>query len=96
MRKAGLALRIGVALIGFTGAANADTVPLPRPAPLPKTGFATAAESAPRPPAPVSNSQKRRVRWRNSLGVSTSASDNVPASRLRTTAALAFGAMRTM
>ena len=57
MRKAGLALWIGVALMGFTGAANADTVPLPRPAPLPKTGLAAAAESAPRPPAAIAGAE---------------------------------------
>ena len=43
MRKASLALGIGVALVGFMGAAGADNVPLPRPAPLPKTGLAAAA-----------------------------------------------------
>ena len=57
MRKAGLALWIGVALMGFTGVANADTVPLPRPAPLPKTGLAAAAESAPRPPAAIAGAE---------------------------------------
>ena len=57
MRKAGLALWIGVALMGFTGAANADTVPLPRPAPLPKTGLAAPAESAPRPPAAIAGAE---------------------------------------
>ena len=53
MRKASLALGIGVALMGFMGAAGADNVPLPRPAPLPKTGLAAATESAPRPPAAI-------------------------------------------
>jgi outer membrane lipoprotein-sorting protein len=53
MRKASLALGIGVALMGFMGAASADNVPLPRPAPLAKTGLAAATESAPRPPAPI-------------------------------------------
>jgi outer membrane lipoprotein-sorting protein len=53
MRKASLALGIGVALMGFMGVANAETVPLPRPAPLPKTGLAAATDSAPRPPAPI-------------------------------------------
>ncbi len=53
MRKASLALGIGVALVGFMGAAGADNVPLPRPAPLPKTGLAAATDSAPRPPAPI-------------------------------------------
>ena len=53
MRKASLALGIGVALMGFVGAAGADNVPLPRPAPLPKTGLAAATDSAPRPPAAI-------------------------------------------
>ena len=53
MRKASLALGIGVALMGFMGAAGADNVPLPRPAPLPKTGLAAATDSAPRPPAAI-------------------------------------------
>ena len=53
MRKASLALGIGVALMGFMGAAGADNVPLPRPAPLPKTGLAAATDRAPRPPAPI-------------------------------------------
>jgi len=53
MRKASIALGIGVALIGLMGAASADNVPLPRPAPLPKTGLAAAPESAPRPPASI-------------------------------------------
>jgi outer membrane lipoprotein-sorting protein len=59
MRKASLALGIGVALIGFAGVVRADTVPLPRPAPLPKTGLAaaTATESVPRPPMPVSGAE---------------------------------------
>jgi len=51
MRKASLALGMGVVLMGFMGAAGADNVPLPRSAPLPKTGLAAATESAPRPPA---------------------------------------------
>src|SRR5260370_21211671 len=53
MRKASLALGIGVALMGFMGAASADDVPLPRPAPLPKTGLAASPESTPRPPAAI-------------------------------------------
>ncbi len=53
MRKASLALGIGVALMGFMGAAGADNVPLPRPAPLAKTGLAAAPEGARRPPAPI-------------------------------------------
>ena len=57
MRKASLALGIGVALMGFMGAAGADNVPLPRPAPLPKTGLAAATESAPRPPAAISGAE---------------------------------------
>ena len=57
MRKASLALGIGVALMGFIGAAGADNVPLPRPAPLPKTGLAAATESAPRPPAAISGAE---------------------------------------
>jgi outer membrane lipoprotein-sorting protein len=57
MRKASLALWIGVALIGFMGAVSADNVPLPRPAPLPKTGLAAAAESAPRPPAAIAGAE---------------------------------------
>ena len=44
MRKASLALGIGVALMGFAGVARADTVPLPRPAPLPKNGLVAAAD----------------------------------------------------
>ena len=57
MRKASLALGIGVALMGFMGAAGADNVPLPRPAPLPKTGLAAATDSAPRPPAAISGAE---------------------------------------
>jgi outer membrane lipoprotein-sorting protein len=57
MRKASLALGIGVALMGFMGAASADNVPLPRPAPLAKTGLAAAPEGAPRPPAPLAGAE---------------------------------------
>ena len=57
MRKASLALGMGVTLIGFAGLANAETVPLPRPAPLPKTGLASANERAPRPPAAISGAE---------------------------------------
>jgi outer membrane lipoprotein-sorting protein len=57
MRKASLALGIGVALMGFIGAASADNVPLPRPAPLAKTGLAAAPESTPRPPAPLAGAE---------------------------------------